>query len=320
MPVPRPLQPPTPAPDAFEVHKATVDGDLEIAYVREGIGGYPLLLVHGYPETKRIWWRNIQPLVDAGYEVIVPDLRGYGDSDLSPDDEYDLVLYSRDLHTLVHDVLGHERCGAIAGDVGGVVIVDMANRFDGFIERMIFFNTTAPIDPSQPEWYAERGISMVPLDDGPSGDYRIRQGRDWQALIAELDTPERCRRYVRDFYEHRLWSSEYAFEEADYDFMTEPFADIRHLAASWAPYQLQYGRPMKEIPMIGPVETKTLILYGPEDRVVPKDFPKQCELGFRDRVGPLYVPEAGHFLQWERADILNEVARFFFSELRDGRA
>ena len=57
--------------------------------------------------------------------------------------------------------------------------------------------------------------------------------------------------------------------------------------------------------MIGPVETKTLILYGPEDRVVPKDFPKQCELGFRNRVGPLYVPEAGHFLQWERADILN---------------
>ncbi len=316
MPAPRPLQPPTPAPDAFEVHKAAVDGDLEIAYIREGEGGYPLLLVHGYPETKRIWWRNIQPLVDAGYEVIVPDLRGYGDSDLSAADEYDLVLYSRDLYTLLHDVLGHERCGAIAGDVGGVVIVDMANRFEGFIERMIFFNTTAPIDPSQPEWYSERGVSMMPLDDGPTGDYRIRQGRDWEALIAELDTPERCRRYVRDFYEHRLWSSPYAFDETDYDFMTEPFADIRHLAASWAPYQLQYGRPMKEIPMIGPVETQTLILYGPEDQVVPKDFPKQCELGFRNRVGPLYVPEAGHFLQWERADILNEVARFFFAELR----
>ena len=80
MPLPRPPQPETPPPDAFEIHRAEVAPNLELAFVREGIGGYPLLLVHGYPETKRIWWRNIQPLVDAGYEVIVPDLRGHGNS------------------------------------------------------------------------------------------------------------------------------------------------------------------------------------------------------------------------------------------------
>ena len=314
MTYPRPPQPETPAPDAFEIHRAKVDGDLELAYVREGVGGFPLLLVHGYPETKRIWWRNIRPLVEAGYEVIVPDLRGYGDSDLSGDDAYDLVLYSRDLYALVHDVLGHERCGAIAGDVGGVVIVDMANRFPDFIDRMIFFNTAAPIDPEKPEWYTERGISMMPLGEGPTGDYRIRQGRDAKALVAELDTPDRCRRYVRDFYEHRLWASQYSFEEEDYEFMVEPFADIERLAASWAPYQLQYGRPMSEVPLIGPVETRTLLLYGPEDQVVSRDFPKQCEIGFRNHVGPIYVPEAGHFLQWERADILNDLAGMFFSE------
>ena len=50
-----------------------------------------MLLLHGYPETKRIWWRNIEPLAAAGFEVIVPDLRGYGDSDLSADDVYDLA-------------------------------------------------------------------------------------------------------------------------------------------------------------------------------------------------------------------------------------
>lgn len=316
MPNPRPPQPYTPAPDAFGVHKSPVDGDLELAYVREGIGGYPLLLVHGYPETKRIWWRNIEPLVEAGYEVIVPDLRGYGDSDLSDRDEYDLTLYSRDLYSLVHDVLGHERCGAIAGDVGGVVICEMANRFPEFIDRMIFFNTAAPVDPDRPEWYAANGISMMSLEDGPTGDYRIRQGRDWEELIAELDSPARCKRYVRDFYEHRLWASPYSFAEADYEFMVEPFKDIRRLAASWAPYQLQYGRPMSEIPKVGPVDTRTLILYGPDDQVVSKDFSKQCELGFRNRVGPLHVPESGHFLQWERADVLNGVATFFFAELK----
>ena len=55
---------------------------MELAFVREGEGGFPLLLLHGWPETKRIWWRNIAPLAEAGFEVIAPDLRGFGDSGL----------------------------------------------------------------------------------------------------------------------------------------------------------------------------------------------------------------------------------------------
>ena len=317
MPHKRPVQPETPPPDAFEVRRADVAEGLNLAYLREGVGGFPLLLVHGYPETKRIWWRNVKPLAEAGYEVIVPDLRGYGDSDLSPSDEYDLVLYSRDLYSLVHDVLGHERCGLLGGDVGGVVICDMANRYPGFVERMILFNTVAPTVAEQAEWYAERGLSMNPLEPGPTGDYRVRQGRDWKDLLEELDSPGRRRRYVRDFYEHRLLASQGSFEESDFDFMVEPFEDARRLAASWAPYQLEYDRPMSELPLIlQPVEVPTLILYGPDDQVVPRDFPKRCEVAFPNRVGPLVIPECGHFLQWERADVLNEVAKFYFADLR----
>ena len=317
MPAPRPPQPPTPARDAFEIHRAEVSEGMNLGYVREGVGGYPLLLVHGYPETKRIWWRNIEPLARAGYEVIAPDLRGYGDSDVSATDEYDLALYSRDLYALVHDVLGHERCGLLGGDVGGVVICDMANRFPDFVDRMIFFNSIAPMIPERADWYAARGLSMNALEDGPTGDYRIRQGRDWQQLLEDLDTPARRRHWVRDFYEHRLLASPGSFEEDDFDFMAEPFEDARRLAASWAPYQLQYGRPMSEPPLLAqPVTVPTLILYGPDDQVVPRDFPKRCEIAFPERVGPLFVPECGHFLQWERADILNEVAKFYFAELR----
>ena len=317
MPVPRPPQPETPDRDAFEIHRSEVAPGLELAYLREGVGGYPLLLVHGYPETKRIWWRNVRPLVDAGYEVIVPDLRGYGDSDLSATDDYDLALYSHDLHTLVHDVLGHERCGLVGGDVGGVVICDLANRFPSFVDRMVFFNTVAPVVPEAADWYAQRGLSMVPLDDGPTGDYRIRQGRDPDQLLADLDTPARRRQWVRDFYEHRLLASPYSFEETDYDFMVEPFEDARRLAAAWAPYQLAYDRPMSEAPLLAQaVLVETLILYGPDDRVVPADFPKRCEIAFPNRVGPLVIPECGHFLQWERADVLNGLCRHFFSDLR----
>jgi pimeloyl-ACP methyl ester carboxylesterase len=290
---------------------------MHLAYLREGVGGYPLLLVHGYPETKRIWWRNVEPLARAGYEVIVPDLRGYGDSDLSEKDDYDLVLYSRDLYALVHDVLGHERCGLLAGDVGGVVICDLANRYPGFVDRMIFFNGVAPMVAAEADWYAQRGLPMNPLEPGPTGDYRVRQGRDWKALQEELDTPARRRRYVRDFYEHRLLASQGSFDEAGFDFMVEPFEDLRRLSAGWAPYQHEYGRPMSEPPLLmQQVEVPTLILYGPDDHVVRKDFLERCEIAFPNRVGPLVVPECGHFLQWERADVLNEVAKFFFADLR----
>ena len=317
MPIPRPEQPPTPAPDAFEIHRAAVADDMTLGYVREGVGGYPLLLVHGYPESKRVWWRNIEPLAAAGYEVVVPDLRGYGDSDLSEKDEYDLVLYSKDCFALMHDVLGHEKFGLVGGDVGGTVIVDMANRYPEHVTKMVFFNTVAPFVADEVAWYEERKLDLNPLPHGPTGDYRIRQGRDPEELRAELDTPKRCRQWVRDFYEHRLLASQYSFEEADYDFMTEPFADIERLAAAWAPYQLEYGRPMSEMPLLmQKTETPTLVLYGPEDQVVPSDFAKRCEIAFSNRTGPLIVPECGHFLQWERADVLNEVVRFYFADVR----
>jgi len=70
--------------------------------------------------------------------------------------------------------------------------------------------------------------------------------------------------------------------------------------------------------LAGPVETPTLILYGPDDQVVPKDFSTRCEIAFSNRVGPLVVPHSGHFLQWERADVLNGVAAAWFAARRDG--
>ena len=85
----------------FAVAHATVRDGVDIAYVRAGEGGFPLLLLHGWPETKRIWWRNIEPLAAAGFEVIVPDLRGYGDSGLAPDGFYDPATHALDMHALV---------------------------------------------------------------------------------------------------------------------------------------------------------------------------------------------------------------------------
>ena len=301
----------TPPFDAFEVHRAEVRDGLAAAYLHEGRGGYPIVLLHGYPETKRIWWRNVAPLAAAGFEVIVPDLRGYGDSDLSSDDAYDLVHYSRDVHALVHDVLGHERCAVVAGDIGGVVAVDLAQRFEGFVDRLCFFNTVPPPTPG----FDLSTFSAV--SGGPTGDYQELQGARPDELIAMLPNDAARRQWIAAMYTSRLWASPGTFDADQVAFMTEPFASEERIRAAWAPYQLAHGRPMSELPMsTGPVATPTLVLYGHDDHVVGDDFVPACEIAFTDRIGPLVVPGAGHFLQWERADILNPLLVAVFGELR----
>jgi pimeloyl-ACP methyl ester carboxylesterase len=291
---------------------------MSLAYVREGVGGYPLVLLHGYPETKRIWWRNIAPLAAAGYEVIVPDLRGHGESDVDSDDRYDIVTYSRDIEALVHGVLGHERCGVVAGDVGAVVAYDLALRFAGLVDGLCYFNTAPPF---LIEEYQAAGISLSGLGDvdaRPETDYQLRQGQHTDALAAELDTPERRRRYIADFYGHRLWGSRGSFTAADVDFMTEPWTEEARLRAGWAVYQLGRGtRVAEEVPrLFETMPVPSLLLYGPEDQVVPEQFMACCEVAFTNRTGPLVVPRAGHFLQWERSDVLNGLAAGWFAQFR----
>ena len=301
-------------PDAFAVERAEVRPGVELAWARAGEGGYPLLLVHGWPETMRIWWRNIGPLAEAGFEVIVPDLRGFGSSGLAPDGFYDMAASARDLQALVGDVLGHSSCAACGGDYGGVVIQDLGLRFEGFVARQCLFNTILPL---LVEEYAEAGLSVPPREERVSSDYFLRQGHSADELAAELDTPEKRRRYIATFYGPRFWAYPGTFSTEDVDFMTEPFADGDRMRASFGLYESAVGaRPASEAPRFlerNPVET--LVLYGPDDHVIWPDFCERAEVAFERRVGPFVVPRAGHFLQWERADVLNGALVAFLRDL-----
>lgn len=285
---------------------------VQLAYVREGVGGTPLLLIHGYPETKRIWWRNIEALAAAGFDVVAVDLRGAGDSDLPPGDVLDIATYAMDLHTLMTRELGHETCLVAASDVGGVVATDMIHRFGGFVTGLCVFNT---VPPMAMEAFAAAGLdgTFSGMGGGATADYRELQGARPDELAAMLGTDAARRQWVAGMYQSRLWASPGTFTPADVDFMTEPFATEARLRAGWAVYQLAHGRPMAEIPMIdGTVDIPTLILYGPDDHVVGEDFVPLCEAAYTDRIGPLVVPGSGHFLQWERADIFNPLMAAVF--------
>ena len=103
----------------FTTHLARVNS-VDIAYWHERAVDVKtaLVCVHGWPESKRIFSRVVEPLRDAGFDVVVPDLRGFGESGLAPDGFYDVVSHARDIETLVFDHLGYESVVLVGGELG----------------------------------------------------------------------------------------------------------------------------------------------------------------------------------------------------------
>jgi pimeloyl-ACP methyl ester carboxylesterase len=122
---------------------ATVNG-IRMYYRQTGAG--PLLvLLHGWPQTGHCWRHLVGPLSEA-YTVVVPDLRGYGRSDLSPDG-HDKRTRAEDLHRLIR-VLGHESAAVVGHDRGARVAHRWALDHPGDVERLVVMD----IIPTREMW------------------------------------------------------------------------------------------------------------------------------------------------------------------------
>ena len=301
-------------PSRFEVYTATPRGFAQ-AYVRENVGGVPLVCVHGWPETKRIFWKVIEPLAAAGFEVIVPDLRGFGDSEVGPDGFHDVASHSRDLYALVHDVLGHERVVLLGGDLGGPVIQDLALRYPEWVDRMVLFNSPLPYLKSEMADIVGTRPSME------AADYFLRQGTDADALAAELVTREQRRRYIATFYTSRFWAHPGAFMgTGEVGFHTEPFGDGAKLRASFGGYESAFSASARSEPtLLAKNElTRTLLLYGPSDHVIYPAFDRMAAQVFSNHVGPYLLRDCGHFVPWESPHALISGTVAFCGDLLAG--
>src|SRR5260370_41788064 len=107
-----------------------------LAFWPRGHGGVPLLLVHGWPSTRRIWARNIVDLAARGFEVIAPDLRGFGDSDCGADGLHDVVAHSLDMAALLVDRLELEKVVAAGGDPGAAGVPGLSLRVPGLLDPL----------------------------------------------------------------------------------------------------------------------------------------------------------------------------------------
>ncbi|MBS1889209.1 MAG: alpha/beta hydrolase [Actinobacteria bacterium] len=312
--------------DAFEVHRAAVGDGIELAYLHEGRGGLPVVLLHGWPGTKRLWWRNVEPLAAAGFEVIVPDQRGFGESTVpdGPHAYLDLPLAARDLRGLL-DALGHERAVLVGGDQGCGVAQDAALRFSGLAIRQVLFNGTSPV---LPELYRAHGIPSSQGEEiAAISDHKAIQGGEADALVERLGSDRGRIDYVKSFYQGRVWkegepprnlAGPYSFDDAAAEFMAEPFGDPAVFRSSLGYYEAAERREYLSAPtMLDRVNeaVPTMILYGIEDEIVGPRFTARMEVAHAVRVGPFLVEEAGHFLQWERADVLNRAVAAFCADL-----
>jgi pimeloyl-ACP methyl ester carboxylesterase len=123
----------------FSHHMATVNG-IQLHYVMGGKGD-PVVLLHGWPETWYAWHR-VMPELAKNYTVIVPDLRGLGDSS-KPPTGYDGMTVAEDIHQLV-TLLGFKSIFLVGHDIGTQVAYSYAAAHPTEVKRLAVMELTIP--------------------------------------------------------------------------------------------------------------------------------------------------------------------------------
>jgi len=126
-------------PEGFTEKFADVHGT-RIHYFIGGKGS-PVVLLHGYAETSHMWY-PIMPLLAENHTVIVPDLRGAGDSS-KPESGYDKKSMAIDIHELTSS-LGFDRVSIVGHDIGLMVAYAYAAQFPKSTDRVILMDAFLP--------------------------------------------------------------------------------------------------------------------------------------------------------------------------------
>lgn len=258
--------------------------------VEAGEEGKPLLvLLHGFPEFWWAWRHQITPLADAGYHVVVPDMRGYNTSDAPQDlSAYTIDVLAADVVALA-DAFGADRFHMVGHDWGAVIGWWVA--------------ATRP----------ER-LNRVVLMDGPHPDVWGRQvlKHPTQALrstyVAFFQLP-RAPEAMLGALDHaglkamiRGSAKADAFEPGALDRYAEAWAHPGSLTAMLNYYRALRERPKSEEP--ARITPPTLILWAGDDAFLERNVAEAglalCEDGRLE-----IVEGASHWLHLEQPERIN---------------
>jgi pimeloyl-ACP methyl ester carboxylesterase len=263
---------------------------IELQVVEQGQGD-PVLLLHGFPDSSRLWRHQIPALVEAGFRVIAPDLRGFGQSDRPEGVE------QYQLERLLGDVLGLldqadvGRARVVGHDWGAFLAWALASFVPARVEQLVALSVAHPstifgsIEQYEKSWYMLlfqlEGLAEEALR---RDDWRL--ARAWMAGAPDLDA------YLADLGRPGALTAGLNWYRAN----ATP-AGLFGLAApvAWPP-----------------VAAPTLGFWSDRERYLTEDgFAKSA-----DHVAGPYryerIEGAGHWLQLDRPDRLNRLLIDFF--------
>jgi pimeloyl-ACP methyl ester carboxylesterase len=179
-----------------------VAGDgVELAVLDEGEGP-PVLLLHGFPDSSRLWRHQVAALSAAGMRAIAPDLRGFGESE-KPEavEEYAVARSVADM-VAVLDALAIDRAHVVGHDFGAVVAWVLAGLFPDRVDRLVAMSVGHPaalrwrtMEDREKAWYQLLfqfpGVAEALLrrDDWKLFRDLFREDGDIERYIADLARP-----------------------------------------------------------------------------------------------------------------------------------
>ncbi len=273
--------------------------------------GKPLVLCHGWPEHAFSWRYQIQPLVDAGYHVIVPNQRGYGRSSQPADvDDYDIKHLSADLLGLL-DHYGYEDAVFVGHDWGAIVVWGLTLLHPGRVKGLI--NLSVPYLERGPKPWVEFWEEMLGQDF-----YIVHFNRQPGVAAAVMD--EYARQFLTNLYRKNVPATDpgpgMAFINLAkrQDPLGEPimsddelnvFVESFEHSGFNAPinWYRNFDRNWQLLADADPiVKQPALMIYGAKDAVPQMENLKDLVPNVES-----HVLDCGHWIQQERPDETNEL-------------
>jgi pimeloyl-ACP methyl ester carboxylesterase len=160
--------------------------------------GQPVLLLHGFPDSGRLWRHQAPALAGAGFRVIVPDLRGYGRSGKpEPVDAYSLPVLAGDVRAILASQ-GIKRAHVVGHDWGAALAWALASLAPGNVDHLVVLSVGHPatflrtLEQRQRSWYMLLfqfpGVAERWLADDNWANFRAwSRHPDTDQVIADLE-------------------------------------------------------------------------------------------------------------------------------------
>jgi uncharacterized protein (TIGR00369 family) len=249
----------------------------DMAYIRRGQGP-PVVLLHGIPSSSYIWRDVIDPLA-ARFDVLAPDLIGYGDSDKRLDADFSLAAQARYVVAFMESVGVHQ--AAIVGhDIGGGIAQLMAADEPDRVARLILIDSV--VDDAWP--IPDIARLKEPVWDQIMVNLDLRSGLK-KGLSAGIVTPGRVTEELVDEW-------------------LRPFSDQPGRRAYLRAARALNNRDLvSRSKHIEDIETPTLILWGAGDKFLDPGLAEKLRRKL-SRAQPQVeiIDPGGHFLPIDRPE------------------